>query len=100
MIIIYEAAVLTDATLGCLSPYTANIIPITHDYYYKAGNNPFKAPNYRRVFRIDSDASKVELVSKYHISSYFCSYIKNMIPIILTPLDGGLSIEGYTQATT
>lgn len=100
MFIIYEAAVLTDATLGCLSPYTANIIPITHDYYYKASNNPFKAPNYRRVFRIDSYESKVELVSKYHISSYFCRYIKNMIPIILTPLDGGLSIEGYTQATT
>lgn len=50
--IIYEQ-VTFDEDIECIDGNTAVVIPITHDEYYRAMQNPFRRPNERRVFRLD-----------------------------------------------
>lgn len=53
MYIIYEQVTFDDLDLGCMDGNTAVVVPITHDEYYRAMQNPFRRPNERRVFRLD-----------------------------------------------
>ena len=53
MFIIYEHVIFNDKQLECLDGSTAVVVPITHDEYYKAMQNPFRRPNDKRVFRLD-----------------------------------------------
>ena len=53
MYIIYEQVTFDDLDLECMDGNTAVVVPITHDEYYRAMQNPFRRPNERRVFRLD-----------------------------------------------
>lgn len=52
MFIVYEQ-VTFDEDIECIDGNTAVVVPITHDEYYRAMQNPFRRPNERRVFRLD-----------------------------------------------
>lgn len=83
--IVYEQARYVD-TDKCINGFMAEIIPITHDAYYRTTQNPFRGPSRKRVLRLDSGKHTVELVSKYNIDSYILRYIAKPSPIILSEL--------------
>ena len=63
-----------------------------------AANNPFRGPSDKRVIRIDTGSSVIELISKYTIQSYFVKYLSKPKPIILQDItDENLSINGETK---
>lgn len=105
--ITYESAVLTGLSPECLNPYTASVVPVTQDEYYKIHDNPFRGPSKDRVLRLDlgeytinSDKKVlVELSSKYEIKSYLARYMKRPCPIILDKLPSGSTIWGMSEAT-
>lgn len=102
MYITYESAVLKDDRLGCKNGITAVVTPTTQDTYYRVSRNPFRGPSDKRVLRLDygdnTDTSIVELISKYHIDSYYIRYIKKPTPIILVDLGDNLTINGEHTA--
>lgn len=53
MYIIYEQVEFSDTDLECLDGNTAVVVPITHDEYYRAMQNPFRRPDEKKVFRLD-----------------------------------------------
>ena len=97
--ITYESLNLSDNSLGCKNKESISVIPITQDDYHRLKNNPFRNSNERRALRLDSSNSIVEIISKYNIESYLVRYIARPAPIILTPLTGGLSVNGETKKT-
>ena len=97
--ITYESAILSSDSDNCIDGREVLVEPVTQDTYYKVSNNPFRGANDRRALRLDIGDNKVELVSKYNIDKYLVRYIEKLDPIILVDLDGGLSIEGKTEAT-
>lgn len=112
--ITYEAAKLSDETLGCKNNIMAEVVPVRQDEYNIIKNNPFRGPSDKRVLRIDtgmyyynrdvpsttehSDINIIELISKYNIAYYFIKYLKRPNPIVLVNLgDDQLSINGQTE---
>lgn len=71
-----------------------NVIPVTHDDFYRVYNNPFRGANDRRALRLNIGDRLYEVVSKYPISKYFIRYVKKPEPIILEELPDGLTIDG------
>ena len=104
--ITYEEAVLSDVKPGCLGEYTASVIPVTQDEYYKIHDNPFRGPSRDRVLRLDlgeytlSGNKKLymELSSKYTIKTYLTRYMRRPLPIILENLADS-SIWGISLKT-
>lgn len=95
--ITYESALLSDDSLGCKNNTKADVIPIRQDEYHSVKDNPFRGPSDKRVLRIDTGSSVVELISKYNIQSYFIKYLSKPKPIILENItDDNLSINGET----
>lgn len=97
--ITYEAAILEDDELGCMNPTTVLVVPITQDNFYKINRNPFKCASKNRVLRLDNHSNKIELISKYNISTYIVRYLSKLKPIILEDLQDGLSINGISEVT-
>ena len=96
--ITYESALLSDESLGCKNNTRADVIPVRQDEYNSIKNNPFRGPSDKRVLRIDTGSSIVELISKYTIQSYFIKYLSKPKPIILQDItDENLSINGETK---
>ena len=96
--ITYESALLSDESLGCKNNTRADVIPIRQDEYHNIKNNPFRGPSDKRVIRIDTGSSVIELISKYTIQSYFIKYLSKPKPIILQDItDENLSINGETK---
>lgn len=96
--ITYESALLSDNSLGCKNNIKADVIPVRQDEYHSIKNNPFRGPSDKRVLRIDTGSSVIELISKYNIQSYFIKYLSKPKPIILEDITGdNLSINGETQ---
>lgn len=95
--ITYESALLSDESLGCKNNTRADVIPVRQDEYNIIKNNPFRGPSDKRVLRIDTGSSVIELISKYTIQSYFIKYLSKPKPIILQDItDENLSINGET----
>lgn len=95
--ITYESVLLSDESLGCKNNTRADVIPVRQDEYYSIKNNPFRGPSDKRVLRIDTGSSVIELISKYTIQSYFIKYLSKPKPIILQNItDENLSINGET----
>lgn len=92
MFITYETVISNDANLPCKGDTVLDVIPVTQDELSKTLKNPFKAPNNRRVLRLDINDYKVELISSYNISEYKIRYISKPEPIILCNLPDDLSI--------
>lgn len=96
--ITYESAILSDETLGCKNNTTVEIIPVRQDEYHIIKNNPFRGPSDKRVIRIDTGSSVVELISKYNIGEYFIKYLSKPKPIILEDItNDNLSINNETE---
>ena len=96
--ITYESVLLSDESLGCKNNTIADVIPIRQDEYHNIKNNPFRGPSDKRVIRIDTGSSVIELISKYTIQSYFIKYLSKPKPIILQDItDENLSINGETK---
>ncbi len=93
--ITYEAALLSDNTLGCKNKTRVEVTPIKQDEYHKIKNNPFRGASDKRVLRIDTGSSTVELISKYTIEKYLVKYLIKPTPIILQDItDSNLTIDG------
>ena len=95
---------------GCGS-VDAVVVPVTQDEFWRTHRNPFKKQNGNRVLRLSYGSSDAfsdglyssqysELISDYPIESYTVRYLRKPEPIILADLDGGLSIDGETEAKT
>ena len=96
--ITYESVLLSDDSLGCKNNINADVIPVRQDEYHSIKNNPFRGPSDKRVLRIDTGSSVIELISKYNIQSYFIKYLSKPKPIILEDItNDNLSINGETQ---
>lgn len=96
--ITYESALLSDESLGCKNNTRADVIPVRQDEYHSIKNNPFRGPSDKRVLRIDTGSSIVELISKYNIQNYFIKYLSKPKPIILVDIkDSKLSINNETK---
>ena len=96
--ITYESVLLSDESLGCKNNTRADVIPVRQDEYHGIKNNPFRGPSDKRVLRIDTGSSVIELISKYTIQSYFIKYLSKPKPIILQDItDENLSINGETK---
>lgn len=96
--ITYESVLLSDESLGCKNNTRVDVIPIRQDEYHSIKNNPFRGPSDKRVIRIDTGSSVIELISKYSIQSYFIKYLSKPKPIILQDItDENLSINGETE---
>ena len=93
--ITYESALLSDESLGCKNNTRVIVIPIRQDEYHSVESNPFRGPSDKRVLRIDTGSSIVELISKYNIKSYFVKYLSKPKPIILQDISKeNLTING------
>lgn len=98
--IVYEAASLVDESLGCKNHSAVRVYPVRLDELNIIKDNPFRGPSDKRVLRIDTGKSIVELISKYEIFGYNIKYISKLKPIILidlTPVN--LTIDGESLAT-
>lgn len=82
--ITYEEGVLNNPDCGS---NIISIIPISQDEYTRTLNNPFKQPNRRRAFRLDTKEGIIEVISKYDLSGYNIRYIAKPEPIILVDLE-------------
>lgn len=91
LFMIYEQCTLSDEN-NCINNKIVSVVPTIHDDLDKVLKNPFKAPNSRKVIRLDFD-NKIELISKYSISNYKIRYLKKPNPIILVALKDNLSIN-------
>lgn len=87
----------TDDT--CLSSLIADVIPTTHDEYWRTRNNPFRGPNSKKVLRLDNKTSQVELVSSGTIGTYLLRYLRKPEPIVLENFSDE-SIDGVSTAQT
>lgn len=104
MFIVFEQATISSKEDSCMKGTIISVVPTSHDYFNRQKSNPFREPNNRRVLRLDSgivegEDNTIELISKYSLSNYYCRYVSRPMPIILTDLPDGLSIEGTTVKT-
>lgn len=82
----------------CVMDYYVDVVPVTQDELHKTIRNPFRGLNKKRVFRLDVDTNKVELISRYlYVSKYYCRYLRKPSPIITTKLPQEVAIDGNTD---
>ena len=85
----------------CSSSIVADVVPVSHDEYWRVQDNPFRGPNNRRVLRLDNNNGQVELVSTEDIEAYTMRYLKKPNPIILIDLDDSTAcINGKNEASS
>lgn len=70
----------------CLNNRVVDVVPVTHDDYWRTRNNPFRGPNGKRALRLDNGDKSVEIVSANNINTYTIRYLKKPEPIILEDL--------------
>lgn len=97
--IVYEGVTLSGLAPGCNDSQGVSVVPIKHDNLQRVLKNPFRAPNERRVLRLDIAGGMVELISRYAISEYIVRYVSKPEPIILTNLPNNLTINGISSIT-
>lgn len=92
--------------LLCKNNNMVEIVPIRHDELVKRINNPFRGATKRRVLRLDAgigtDGYRENIlihVPNADIETYVLKYLRYPNPIILTPLEGDLSIQGKTEVS-
>ena len=97
-----EKAIIKDDSLKCgnSTEREVDVVPVTQDTLYRTKNSPFRGPNERRILRLDCEANKVELISKYPIESYTIRYLSKPEPIILDNLPEGLTINNISTPQT
>jgi len=79
---------------------TIPVIPTTHDEFMLSYNNPFRKPNVRKAFRIDSSFPNPKIVTeiiadnKIKIQQYNVRYIAKPQPIIVESLESAEDVAG------
>ncbi len=96
--ITYESVELVEGAY-CENNPVVKVIPMRQDEWHRAKDNPFRRPNKRKVVRLDNGNNVSELISDYPIQNYLVRYLSKPTPIILTPLEGDLSIDGLQEIT-
>lgn len=96
--ITYESAKLAEGAY-CADNPEVEVIPMKQDEWHRSKSNPFRKPNKRKVVRLDSGINTVELISEYPLQDYLVRYLSRPTPIILTPLEGKLTINGFSEKT-
>lgn len=87
------------------------VVPVTHDEFFRLYRNPFRKPNQNKAWRMDVSRSNslttVEIISEHDISEYKMRYISFPSPILLVNLDTddefkdlGLTINGEVKKAT
>lgn len=80
------------STDECLNGNRIEVEPIPHDEYTKNLKNPFKKPSPEKVWRLDYQTERHELITDgtYTIGEYHLRYIKRVQPIIVdaSTIDG------------
>ena len=97
MFITYESVNVSEGKCG--NSTSMEVVPVRQDEYHKIKNNPFRGANDRRALRFDLSEGNVEIVCKYVVDKYYIRYLKQLDPIILTPLKEGIDIKGKTEVT-
>lgn len=92
--VVYEQIKWGDDAGPCWSHKVINVVPVTHDEYWRTISNPFRGPTNKRALRLDINEQQVEIVSKYTIDTYTVRYLAKPDPIILTKLPNDLTIDG------
>lgn len=96
--IIYEQ-VSWESDIQCLNGSIADVVPVTHDEFWRVRNNPFRGPNSKRVLRLDNSDLQVELVSNHDLGTYILRYLKKPEPIVLDDFPNE-SINGVSTCQT
>lgn len=97
--ITYEAVLSQDNKLGCAKGSVMEVVPVTQDELYKTNRNPFRMASKKRALRLDTEESKVEIISPYEISEYQIRYLSKPEPIVLVDLPDGLTINKESKET-
>lgn len=73
------------------------VVPTTLDRVYKEMENPFKKSNNNRILALSSEDC-IDLITDKDIKEFYIKYLRKPLPIILPgSLEGGLSINGFTE---
>lgn len=74
--------------------------PTTHDEYHVSIKNPFRKPSTCRAWRIDTakqnNTRVVEVICEGNITEYFCRYVKQPSPIVLTDFESDSELTGLS----
>jgi hypothetical protein len=81
------------STDTCVNGKRIRVKPITHDEYAINVNNPFKKPDSTKIWRLDYQTKRHELITDgtFTVKDYHLRYIKRIQPIIID----GSSIDGF-----
>lgn len=93
LFITYESVTI-ESDNQCFNGKTLEVVPVKQDEFHSMKNNPYRGLNKRRALRLDNAKDTIEIVCKHNISKYTVRYVKKPSPIVLTCLDGDLSIQG------
>lgn len=75
------------------------VVPTTLDRVYKEMENPFKKSNNNRILALSSEDC-IDLITDKDIKEFYIKYLRKPLPIILPgSLEGGLSINGFTETS-
>ncbi len=96
--ITYESVELVEGAY-CANNPVVKVIPMRQDEWHRSKDNPFRRPNKRKVIRLDNGNNISELISEYPLQKYLVRYLSKPTPIILAPLEGDLSIDGFQEVT-
>lgn len=96
--ITYESVELMEGA-PCTDNPVVKVIPMKQDEWHRSKDNPFRRPNKRKVVRLDNGSNISELISEYPIQNYLIRYLSKPTPIILTPLEEDIFIDGLQEVT-
>lgn len=96
--ITYESVELMEGA-PCADNPVVKVIPMKQDEWHRSKDNPFRRPNKRKVVRLDNGSNISELISEYPIQNYLIRYLSKPTPIILTPLEEDIFIDGLQEVT-
>lgn len=92
---------LTDPLACKLYGDQLQIVPVTHDQYNQAIQNPFRTPSKYYAWRIDMHAGlpnengTIEIISSISYDAYILRYVRRPLPIIVEDISSlGLTIDG------
>jgi hypothetical protein len=106
---LYESVTFKDLNQNCkYDGKTAWVMVMSHDDYSLSSINPFRIPNFRKVWRVDykditaslPNKKVIELVTAYPIATYHTRYLRKPKPIILEDLSSygqNLTIDGAVK---